>query len=147
MGAEALLPLLNIILPFLFVYSSASIYRSIYPEDVIKRSLASIAEYRKAKAEASKSKRQLKKLRVLEPQYRAARSVLLRSTLVKTMLLMLGYIAGSLLLTSIMPGLASPYYVPGIIATTGQGVCVIPSLIVYFLAFLLFYIAMRDNFL
>ena len=147
MRPESLIPFLAILLPLIFVYSSASIYRSIYPEEHVREALSTIAEYRRLSAESQRSKRKLKKLKAMEPQYRKARSLLLRSTLLKTVLLMVGYVAGSLLVTEVIPGLVSPYYVPGIVIISEGGVCVVPSLIVYFLAFILFYVALRDNFL
>ncbi|MCE4627807.1 MAG: hypothetical protein F7C34_01470 [Desulfurococcales archaeon] len=142
----ALLPLVTVILPFLFVYSSAAIYRSVYPENRIREAINIVADYRRLKAEAEKSKRKRKKLLAVEPTYRSARSTLLRATLLKTLLLMISYVAGSLMLMSLIPGLASPYYIPGIVITEGS-TCVIASIIVYFLAYLLFYAAYRDNFL
>lgn len=141
-----LLPLITIILPFIFVYSSAAIYRSVYPEDRIREAINVVANYKMLKAEAEKSKRKRKKLLSMESSYRAARGTLLRATLLKTLLLMISYVAGSLMLMSLIPGLASPYYIPGLVIVEG-GTCVIASIIVYFLAYLLFYAAYRDNFL
>ncbi len=144
---QALAPLFLLIIPFLFVYSSAVIYRSIYSEETIKKALEKISEYRRIKADAEKGhKRKLKKLKALQPEYKAARGLLLKSTLVKTLLILVTYVIGSLLFMMTMPVLVSPYYIP-ILTIIREGTCLAPTFLLYFLSFVVFYTIYRDNFL
>ncbi|MCE4625876.1 MAG: hypothetical protein F7C35_08480 [Desulfurococcales archaeon] len=145
-NTQALAPLFLIIIPFLFVVSSAAVYRSIYPEEKVKRALEIIAEYRVAKEEAKRRKRAAKKVRALEPQYKRARRLLLNTVLVKTLLLLLTYLGGSIMFIQTMPAIASPYHIPPLTVNNGD-ICVIPSIIIFFLAYIVFYTAYRDNFL
>jgi hypothetical protein len=144
---QALAPLFIIIIPFLFVYSAASLYRSIYPADTIKRALETVAEYRTVKLEAERSKRKLKKVRQMEPQYKRAKRILLRASLVKSVILLVTYLLGSFLFLYTMPVLLSPYYIPVLTAITDTGSCVIYTFIIYFLSYILFFLLFRDSFL
>ncbi len=139
-------PLIIVLLPILLLYSNGIIYRSIYSRDVVKDALEKIAQYRMLKEEAKKNKRALKKLQRIMPEYQKARGIVTRSIIVKMILLMTGYILGSLAFFYIIPVLPAPYDIPLLTIHTEAGP-VIPSFLLYFLTYLIVYLAMRDTFL
>ncbi len=141
-------PLLILILPFLIIYSAASIYRSIYPFEVVRKALDTVAEYRllKREAQVKKTKRIAKKLAAMEPEYKRARSIILRSTGVKLLLLISGYMAGSIIFLVVAPLLPSPYNIP-ILSFTHQGNIYTPAFLLYFIMFISYYLVFRDSFI
>jgi hypothetical protein len=141
-------PLLILVLPLLIIYSAASIYRSIYPFETIRRALDVVAEYRilKREAQIKKTKRIAKKLAAMESDYKRARSLILRSTGVKLLLLISGYMAGSVFFLIVSPLLPSPYNIP-ILSFTHEGAIYTPGFLLYFLMFIAYYLVFRDSFI
>ncbi|MEB3766117.1 MAG: hypothetical protein GSR77_08165 [Desulfurococcales archaeon] len=140
------LPLIIVILPLLLVYSTAMIYRSIYPREAIEKAIEVISQYRVLKNESRKSKRILKKLRAMESEYKKAKRIMTRSIIVKMLLLMASYVSGSIIFFYIVPVLPAPYYIP-LISIESEFGLVIPSFLLYFISYMVFYLAMRDTFL
>ena len=146
MQAQALAPLFIIILAYLMVLTTASIYRSVFPEEEIRKAVDTVSRYRTLKLEAERSKRKQKKLRGMEPEYREAKRLLLKGFVFKTVIFMLTYVLGSLLFIYTMPAIISPYHIPGVTVRSDE-ICAAPSFILFFIAYMMFYFIHRDSFL
>jgi len=140
--------LLIIILPFLIVYSAAGIYRSIYPKEQVLEALGFIAEYRALKSElrVRKTKRLAKKLAAMESEYKKNRSIVLKATLTKMILLVTGYLAGSILVLVVSPFLPPVYDLPPITVVV-EGHLVIAGFMLFFLMYIVYYAMLRENFI
>jgi len=140
-----LLPIIVISLPLLFAYSAITLYRSIYPYETVKKSIDFIAEYRRLERTV-KGKRGERKLKALKPEYMKARRVLVRSILVKFLVLTIFYVIGALFTASLVPILFSPFHVP-LITFMVDGVPVASSFIIYFMVFLFMTLVLREKLL
>jgi len=138
-------PLAVIAIPLVMVVSALAIYRSIYPVDKIKEALETIAEYRVLKSQA-RAKKDIKKLRALEPRYRRARSLITRALLVKMFLLLSGYIAGSIILFVTVPVIEAPFHLPPL-TIPAEGSYYMLSVTAYFLVYVVLFLVFRDSFL
>ncbi len=139
------LPLLVVILPVILVTSALSVYRTIYPLEAVREATQVVAEYRVLKQRA-KSKKDIKRLRALEPRYRRARSLLIRSVFVKLALLLSGYVAGSILVFVTVPVLVAPFHLPPLTVAGESGYYML-SITAYFLVYVVLFIVLRDSFL
>jgi len=140
-----LLPFTIIIVPVLMGLSAIAIYRSIYPYSVVKQALETVAMYRALKAQA-KTKRDLKRLAQLEPEYQKAKRLVTRALIVKMILLLVSYTAGSLFVFAIAPAIPAPYYIP-FLTIAAEGGYYIISVTLYFLVYVILFITLRDSFL
>jgi len=140
-----LLPFVIIIVPVLMGLSAIAIYRSIYPYRVVKQALETVATYRALKAQA-RSKRDLKRLSSLEPEYKRARRIVTRALITKMVLLLVSYTAGSLFVFAIAPFIPSPYYIP-FLTVAAEGGYYIITVTIYFLVYVVLFITLRDSFL
>ena len=138
-------PLIVIVTPLLLVLSAASIYRSLYPYERVRWALDRVAEYRVLKRRA-RSKRDLKRLRALESEYREAKRIVARSLLVKLVLLLSGYVVGSILVLTVVPAVPSPYHLPPLTITV-DGAPYMLSVTAYFVVYVILFFVLRDSFL
>ncbi len=129
-----LLPLFPPLLAVSSAILAVMVYRRIVPYDAIKTAIDVIAEYR-ALERGAKGKRAQKKLKSLEPEYRRARRLIFRSTMVKFLILTSFYIAGGLASVIVYPLVKSPYSLP-LVTTEINGATVVPTFMLYFLAFI-----------
>lgn len=106
-----LVPLIAILASIASLYVAVSIYRLVYPYEDVRRALDIASEYRSLTAYV-RSKRVARKAKMREPEYRRARSLILRTIFVKFALITLSYISVALLLTAVMPAVETPYYIP-----------------------------------
>lgn len=144
-GALAV-PVLHVIIaltPVLLVFTTAYIYRSFFPKALVKRAIDIVAEYRMLESRA-RSKREIKKLRSLRPDYLRARRYLLKSVMTNFLLLTLFYIAGGLTIVSSYPVISTPIGIPFITVATDEGILLMPTLLIYFFMFLYAAMLFRD---
>ncbi len=106
-----LIPLLAVLASMASLYVAVSVYRTLYPYEDVRRALEIASEYRSLTAYV-RSKRAARKAKSREPEYRRARSLILRTILVKFTLITLSYVSVALILTMIMPVVETPYYIP-----------------------------------
>ncbi len=138
-------PLLAIVLPITLVLSAIAIYRSLYPYERVRRATEIVAEYRVLKSRA-RSKKDLKRLRVLESEYREARRLVFRALIVKLVLLLSGYVSGSIILLVAAPVLLAPFHLPPLTVAGEEGYYML-SITAYFLVYVALFIVLRDSFL
>jgi hypothetical protein len=93
-----------------------------------------------------KGKRGERKLKAMRPEYMRARRVLVRSILVKFLVLTIFYVIGALFTASLVPVLLSPFHAP-LITFMVEGVPVASSFIVYFMVFLFMTLVLREKLL
>ncbi|MCE4602168.1 MAG: hypothetical protein F7C08_01020 [Desulfurococcales archaeon] len=129
-----LLPLFPPLLAVSSAILAIMVYRRIVPYDAIKTAIDIITEYRVLERGA-KGKRAQKKLKTMEPEYRKARRLIFRSTMVKFLVLTSFYIAGGLAAVIVYPLIQSPYSLP-LVTTEIDGITVVPTFMLYFLAFI-----------
>lgn len=139
-------PLLVVIVPLMLSLSAASIYRSIYPYEEVKRAIDKMAEYRLAKSRLSSTKRGRKKLKAMEAEYKRAKRIVTRSIVLKMTLLLVSYMLGSILVFVYIPALPAPYYLPPL-TVAAEGGYYIVSAILYFLVYVVVFLSLRDTFL
>lgn len=139
------LPFLVVVVPLIMGLSSIAVYRSIYPYQMVKEALETVAAYRALKARA-RSKRDFKKLASMESDYRRARRIMTRALILKMILLLASYTAGSLFVFAVIPFLPSPYYIP-FLTVEAEGSYYVVSVTVYFLVYVILFITLRDSFL
>ncbi len=146
-----LVPLLAILVSIASLYIAVSVYRTLYPYEDVKRALEIASEYRSLTAYI-RSKRAARKAKSREPEYRRARSLILRTTLVKFILITLSYVSVALALTAIMPVVETPYYIPLVtfrfddcpIEGVGGECVLMPMLYLHFLTFIYAMLLFRE---
>ncbi|MCE4622218.1 MAG: hypothetical protein F7C82_02770 [Desulfurococcales archaeon] len=139
-------PLIVVIIPLMLSLSAASIYRSIYPYEQVKRAIDKMAEYRLMKSQMGTSKRARKKLKAMEAEYKRAKRTITRSIIVKMTLLLVSYMLGSILVFVYVPALPAPYSLPPL-TVAAEGGYYIMSAILYFLVYVVVFLSLRDTFL
>ncbi|MEB3806426.1 MAG: hypothetical protein GSR73_02810 [Desulfurococcales archaeon] len=139
-------PLLILIIPLVLALSTATLYRSIYPYERVKAAVDKMAEYRALRKQAASSKRLMKKLRSIEPEYRRAKRIVTRSIILKMVLLLVAYMLGSLLVLLYIPAIPAPFNLPPL-TMEGNGAYYVFSPILYFLVYILVFLVFRDTFL
>jgi len=105
------IPLLAIIASIASLYIAVSVYRILYPYEDVKKALEIASEYKSLTAYI-RSKRVARKVKSKGPEYRRARSLILKSMLMKFTLITLSYVSVALMLTALMPVIETPYYIP-----------------------------------
>ncbi len=146
MQGPSILPIIAAIASFLSLYIAIAAYRTLYSLEEVKKAVEIVAEYKSISA-LSKDKRAARRLKSMEPEYKKARSLILKSTIVKFALITLSYISFSLILTIIYPAVETPYYIPLITLHAeleGREVIVMPILYLHFFIFLYAMLLYRD---
>jgi hypothetical protein len=144
-------PLIAIVVSITSLYIAVSLYRALYPYEDVRRALEIASEYRSLTAYI-RSKRVARKAKSREPEYRRARSLILRTILVKFLLITLSYVSVALALTAIMPVVETPYYIPLITfkfedCPVGgvRGECILmPMLYLHFITFIYAMLLFRE---
>ncbi len=139
-------PLAALLLGVASVYIAARIYQKFYPYQAIQWALETVSRYRELEEEARNgSKRAAKKLKLLEPEYAKARSVLFRSFLFKFGLLMLVYTLAGALVLAVVPYAVVPFHLPPLTVVV-EGLPVMPGYYLHFLSFLYGALLFREMF-
>jgi len=139
-------PIAALIMGLVSVYIAARIYQRFYPRHAIEWALETVARYRELEEEARRgSKRAVKKLKQLEPQYARARSLLFRSFLFKFGLLMLTYTVAGALVLAVVPYAVVPFHLPPLTVIV-EGSPVMPGYYLHFLSFLYGALLLREHF-
>jgi len=138
-----LYPLMVFLVPLPALAVAAMAYRSIYSRHRIEEALRLVREYQQLRG--SRSKRALKKMRSMEPLYRESRSLLLKATLVKMVLVASIYTATSLSIAS-RYAFPAPARIPLLTMTHG-GQPYMHAMILHFLGYLYALILLRDTLL
>lgn len=139
-------PLLVLVTPLVLSLSAAYTYRSIYPYEQVKRAVDKMTEYRLMKAKLGSGKRARKKLKAMEPEYRRAKRIITRSILVKMTLLLISYMLGSILVFVYVPAVPAPFSLPPLTVSADGGYYIVSALL-YFLVYVVVFLAIRDTFL
>lgn len=129
-----LLPLFPVLLAMASAILAIMVYRRVIPYEAIREAIDLVAEYR-ALERGARGKRAQKKLKAMEPEYRRARRLIFRGTLVKFLVLTSFYMTGGLAAVIVYPLVRSPYDLP-LITTSIDGVTVVPTFMLYFLVFI-----------
>lgn len=145
-----IIPLLVVLASIASLYLAIAAYRALYPYDVVKRALEVASEYRSITAYL-RSKRALRKARSMEPEYRRARSLILKTIIVKFILITLSYVSVALLLTTLMPMVEVPYHIPLVTfefrecpLDTTRSCTLMPTLYLHFFAFIYAMLLFRE---
>lgn len=139
-------PIAAVILGISTVYLAGRLYQRFYPLEAVLHALEVTKRYRDLEEEARKgSKRALKKLRLMEVEYRRARSLLFRSFLFKFGLLMLTYTIAGALVLAVIPYLIVPFHIPPLTAIE-NGTAYLPGYYLHFLSFLYGALLFRELF-
>lgn len=148
---SSLIPLIAVIASITSLYIAVSLYRAVYPYEDVRRALEIAAEYRSITAYL-RSKRALRRAKSREPEYRRARSLILRTILVKFTLITISYVSVALLLTFVMPVVPTLVYIPLVtfkyedcspLGFTGE--CILmPMLYLHFFTFIYAMLLFRD---
>jgi len=148
-----LIPLLVILTSMASLYMAIAVYRVIYPYEDVKRALEIASEYRSLTVYL-RSKRAARKARSLEPEYKRARGLILRTILVKFTLITLSYISTALLVTLVMPAVEVPYHIPLVTFNfencpldESRGCVLMPTLYLHFFAFIYAMLLLRESML
>ncbi|MEB3779935.1 MAG: hypothetical protein GSR85_06875 [Desulfurococcales archaeon] len=136
-------PLAPLIFAVFFAYLAAKVYRKMIPYDAVKTAVDFIAQYRVLERTA-KSKRDIKKLRTMEPEYKKARRVILRTTIVKFVVLTSMYISGGIATALVAPLIESPFYFPLFTLPTEDGRLLMQSFFIYFMIFIYVSLVYRE---
>ena len=131
---STLLPLLPFLMAISAAILAARVYRRIYPYEVVRTAIDVIAEYRALESMA-RGKRGKKKLRTREPEYRRARRIIFRSTIVKFFVLTSIYMTGGIAAALAYPVYRAPFKLP-LLTGTLDNVIVMPSFMLYFITFI-----------
>jgi hypothetical protein len=138
-----LYPLAVFLAPIPSLAVAAIAYRSIYPRARIEEALRVVREYQQLRG--SRSKRALKKMRSMEPLYREARSLLLKATLLKMLLVASVYTATSLSMAA-RYAFPAPARIP-ILTLTHEGQPFMHALVLHFLGYIYALVLLRDTLL
>lgn len=146
MEGPSILPILAVIASFSSLYVAIVAYRTLYPLEEVRKAVEITSEYRSISG-LLRGKRATRRLKSMEPEYKKARSLILRSTVVKFILITLSYVSVSLMLTVIYPVVETPYYIPLItlyVEVDGREAIVMPVLYLHFFIFLYAMLLYRD---
>ncbi|MDM7275157.1 MAG: hypothetical protein P3X22_003410 [Thermoprotei archaeon] len=146
MEGPSIIPILAAITSFFSLYIAIVAYRTLYPLEEVRKAVEIASEY-KSISGLLRGKRAARRLKSMEPEYRKARSLILRSTIVKFALITLSYVSASLMLTIIYPVVETPYYIPLItlhVELEGREAIVMPVLYLHFFIFLYTMLLYRD---
>jgi len=139
-------PIAAVLLGISTVYLAGRLYQRFYPPESVLHALEVTKRYRDLEEEARKgSKRALKKLRLMEVEYRRARRLLFRSFLFKFGLLMLTYTVAGALVLAVIPYLVVPFHIPPLTVVEG-GTAYLPGYYLHFLSFLYGALLFRELF-
>ncbi|MEM0365687.1 MAG: hypothetical protein QXO93_01700 [Acidilobaceae archaeon] len=128
------LPLIAVLLSISALYTAGFIYRLIYPYEDVRRALEVASEYRSISAYI-RSKRAVRKLKSIEPEYRRARGLIIKSIFIKFMLITLLYITTAFMIVILKPIVEVPFYIP-LIVIQYEGSYYMPMLYLYFISFI-----------
>ncbi|MCS7107280.1 MAG: hypothetical protein NZ902_04155 [Acidilobaceae archaeon] len=135
-------PALVMIASILSLYLSGLAYRFLFPYEETKRALELATEYRSL-SEFIRSKRGLRKLRSIGPEYKKARSFLLRGLLAKFIMITIAYVGVALLSTLAFPVAKVPFYIPFIVVEY-EGSFYMPMLYINFFSFIYAMLLFRE---
>lgn len=146
MEGPSILPIIAVMASFFSLYMAIVAYRTLYPLEEVRRAVEIASEY-KSISGLLRGKRAVRRLKSMEPEYKKARSLILRSTVVKFILITLSYVSVSLMLTVIYPVVETPYYIPLItlhVEVDNREAIVMPILYLHFFVFLYAMLLYRD---
>jgi len=139
-------PIAPLVFASIFSYLAAKVYRRMVPYPIVRAAVDFIAEYRVMERTA-KSKRDIKKLKSMEPDYRKARRIILRSTIVKFVVLTSLYITGGIATALTAPFIESPFSFPLFTIHTDDDRLLIQSFFLYFIVFIYISLVFREHLL
>ncbi|MEN2999255.1 MAG: hypothetical protein ABDH61_01585 [Acidilobaceae archaeon] len=135
-------PALVMIASILSLYLSGLAYRFLFPYEETRRALEVATEYRSL-SEYLRSKRGLRKLRSIGPEYKRARSLLLRGLMAKFVLITIAYVSVAFLSILAFPIAKVPFYIP-LIVVEYEGSLYMPMLYINFFSFIYAMLLFRE---
>lgn len=135
-------PALVVLASVLSLYVSGLAYRMLFPYEEAKKALEVASEYRSL-SDYIRSKRGIRRMRSMGPEYKKARAFLMRGLLVKFVLITLAYVSVALTSSLLFPVVEVPFYIP-LIVVEHEGSLYMPMLYINFFSFLYSMLLFRE---